>query len=916
MGMWEAGFKMGFADIIFTIVIFPIEQIIALTYSLVLRVFHDPALAVIAVSAAVSVLTLPLYFAAEKLQQAERDTQARLKPEADNIRAVFRGDERYMILSTYYRQNKYHPIYALRSSLGLLIQIPFFIAAYHFLSHLSSLNGARFLFIDSLGKPDALLSIGGFSVNVLPLVMTAVNCASAAIYSKGFPLKEKIQLYGMAAVFLVLLYASPAGLVLYWTCNNIFSLVKNALQRMRGAGIIITATLVLLCALVVVQILFFHHGALQNRLAVCAVILFTLCLFLLRKPLFRLFKPAIDRTAADSGFCAALFFASVGVLCALLGFAVPAALIGSSPQEFSYIAPYSSPFPFLTRTALQSAGIFLFFAPCFYLMLSRRVRAALSAAAACLAACALTDVFLFTGDYGDISPFLLFSAPGRLQSPLSYSFVNITVLLAACATVAVLVYSKKRMLLVRLYVASLVALLVFDCVNISAISREFTALAGRKEQDAVQSAASEKVFEFSRTGKNVLVIMLDRAMSGFVPYLFEEKPELQTGFDGFTWYRNCVSFGGVTLFGAPPIYGGYEYAPLEMQRRSEEKLKDKHDEALMTLPKLFSEADYAVTVTDPPFAGYSWTPDLTVFQSLNDIKAQNLIGAFTESWKNAHPDLSFGSSSARIEANLIRFSFFKAAPALLRPYLYDKGNYFSLLDSREAVDGFLNNYAVLDALPQITAVTDADVNTCTVIQNDLPHNPVFLQAPDYLFQDEITNYGSSPFAYESHYHVNMAAFLLLSKWFAFMKEQGVYDNTRIIVVSDHGFAATGYPEQHTLPDKVKLPNGEFLFSYTALLMVKDFGAHGGLAVSNTFMTNAETPFLAREGLLPDEHPFTHVPFMRADVDGVTITTSHRFTPDEHGEYLFDIKPSQWLHVRENIYDPVNWSTPLVTAPLP
>jgi membrane protein insertase Oxa1/YidC/SpoIIIJ len=64
-------------------------------------------------------------------------------------------------------------------------------------------------------------------INVLPFVMTLINCASGAVYTKGLAFKDKIQLYGMALVFLALLYNSPAGLVLYWTLNNIFSLVKN-----------------------------------------------------------------------------------------------------------------------------------------------------------------------------------------------------------------------------------------------------------------------------------------------------------------------------------------------------------------------------------------------------------------------------------------------------------------------------------------------------------------------------------------------------------------------------------------------------------------------------------------------------------------------------------------------------------------
>ncbi|WP_228378566.1 hypothetical protein [Treponema endosymbiont of Eucomonympha sp.] len=35
----------------------------------------------------------------------------------------------------------------------------------------------------------------------------------------------------MALVFLVLLYNSPAGLVLYWTVNNVFSLAKIYCKR-------------------------------------------------------------------------------------------------------------------------------------------------------------------------------------------------------------------------------------------------------------------------------------------------------------------------------------------------------------------------------------------------------------------------------------------------------------------------------------------------------------------------------------------------------------------------------------------------------------------------------------------------------------------------------------------------------------
>jgi ABC-type polysaccharide transport system permease subunit len=118
-------------------------------------------------------------------------------------------------------------LYALKGTLSLLLQIPFFMAAYHFLSHLQILSGAAFGPIRDLAAEDGLTRIGSAQINLLPILMTAINGVSSAIYTKGFTLKQKLQPYVLAAVFLVLLYRSPSGLVLYWTMNNVCSLGKN-----------------------------------------------------------------------------------------------------------------------------------------------------------------------------------------------------------------------------------------------------------------------------------------------------------------------------------------------------------------------------------------------------------------------------------------------------------------------------------------------------------------------------------------------------------------------------------------------------------------------------------------------------------------------------------------------------------------
>ena len=93
------------------------------------------------------------------------------------------------------------------------------------------MNGASLGPIKDLGAPDGLLTVAGMTINVLPFIMTAVNLVSAYIFTKDLTSKTKVQLYGMACFFLVFLYASPAGLVFYWTLNNLFNLVKTKVME-------------------------------------------------------------------------------------------------------------------------------------------------------------------------------------------------------------------------------------------------------------------------------------------------------------------------------------------------------------------------------------------------------------------------------------------------------------------------------------------------------------------------------------------------------------------------------------------------------------------------------------------------------------------------------------------------------------
>jgi membrane protein insertase Oxa1/YidC/SpoIIIJ len=878
------------SGVLYFIFIYPVETVIELSYLLAWRVFRDATLSIAGVSLLVSVLTLPLTGMAERQQRGEREIQNRMKRTLDKIRAVFRGDERYMLVSTYYRQCGYHPVYALRSSLGLLIQVPLFIAAYHFLSRLEDLNDPSFLFGRHLAAPDGALTLGGVTVNALPLLMTALNCASTALYARGFSLGEKARLYGTAAVFLALLYNSPAGLVLYWTCNNLFSVLKNALRGRRIARKILFAALEAgLCALAFYA-LFFHPGVLKKRIvfaaAVCALALFPV----VRRRLAGLLDSLLGRISDDRA--SRSFALSALQLALLAGVVIPGALIASSVAEFSFIGPLSSPLPFVGITAAQAAGAALYLSLLFALS-PAKTRKLLCVGAGFFSCAALLNTFAFCPDYGFMLPSLNFAV-----TPPPPKLTLNAVSLFALAAVLFLVYygyaQKRRGLLISAQTVVLLALGVMGALSAARIAADFGKEGARKETAA---GHIQPEYTFSRTGRNLLVLMLDRGISGFVPEIFAEKPELLSEWSGFTYYPNCVSFSAFTFQGAPPIFGGYEYTPAEIHKRDKETLRKKYHDGMFMLPRLLADSGFSVTVSDLPYIDRDYNPGGGIRQIMPQEKD-------FASFLAKERDVRLIDYYPKITGSLLRFSLFKMSPPLLRLYVYDRGDYLSYTESAFAYpEKTLNNYALLHYLPRLTGVTEEREEFASIIVNNLTHEPAFMEAPDYVPATPVENKGAGKWAGDEHYHVNMAAFLLLGHYFDFLKENGVYDNTRIIVVADHGryFKSTIFPDS-------ALPNGEGVDGYNPLLLVKDFNASGALQTDFRFMTNADTPLLAARGIIENpRNPWTGTP-LQADKDGGAIVNTSKFwRADFKDASRYAIKRGEWFRVKENIFKPENWS---------
>ena len=57
--------------------------------------------------------------------------------------------------------------------------------------------------------------------------------------------------------------------------------------------------------------------------------------------------------------------------------------------------------------------------------------------------------------------------------------------------------------------------------------------------------------------------------------MIKGNTEIKELLEGFTFYRNTVSMGRLTMIGTPGIFGGYDYTPWEITLRKDETLQKK-----------------------------------------------------------------------------------------------------------------------------------------------------------------------------------------------------------------------------------------------------------------------------------------------------------------------------------------------------
>jgi len=181
-------------------------------------------------AAAIILLTLIIKTLLWPLQNKATNSMKRmqlLQPKMTELRDKYKDDPTRMnteVMKLY----KDYGVNPLSGCLPMLVQIPIFFGFYNMLGIAVELRNSSFLWVHDLSQPDTIwhFPIVGWPLNVLPLLMAATMLWQMALSPKsGDPMQQKIFMF-MPLIFIAFCYNFASALALYWTVQNLFSVVQ------------------------------------------------------------------------------------------------------------------------------------------------------------------------------------------------------------------------------------------------------------------------------------------------------------------------------------------------------------------------------------------------------------------------------------------------------------------------------------------------------------------------------------------------------------------------------------------------------------------------------------------------------------------------------------------------------------------
>ncbi|MDY5950696.1 MAG: hypothetical protein SPJ16_05830, partial [Helicobacter sp.] len=365
------------------------------------------------------------------------------------------------------------------------------------------------------------------------------------------------------------------------------------------------------------------------------------------------------------------------------------------------------------------------------------------------------------------------------------------------------------------------------------------------------------------------------------------------------------------------LIGGEHYAVYNMNARKD-NLADSITEAFGVIGDTFVKNGYDVGY----FMSVFPKQIQDIHQYNNNIFATKNINLYMDYYLTHHPEDTIAFKHAYNGSNatykyLLSYGTFRFSPEVLRARVYKNGRWLKYK---------MENYKVRTSLPRTSSFyafthlhnTESKKPTFKFLHSLITHfpNAVYYNGTTCRFQSKKNGFVNKSawreyphkeimahddnlgqdFYFDQHYDSEACALNYLSTFIQWLKDNEIYDNTQIFVVSDHSsFDSIGIP--NTITSKYGRPDVLFLF--------KDFHVNGELSIDSRLMTNYDSPSIFCENL-PNGCPNVPENILRyySNEREVVATMPSSPNPADHkkNEWIID----HYFQVKGNIYDENSW----------
>ena len=183
---------------------------------------------------AITIIIKLLFWPLTAISTRSMKRMSELQPQMKAIQEKYKDDPAKMNQKTmeFMRENHVNPM---AGCLPMLVQFPVFIGFYTMLQSCMELRGESFLWAHDLSQEDTVAYLLGFPINPLPILMAVTMFYQAKLTppSPGMdPMQQKIMKY-MPMMFVVILYRFSAALTLYWTVQNLLTILQTKLTKIQ-----------------------------------------------------------------------------------------------------------------------------------------------------------------------------------------------------------------------------------------------------------------------------------------------------------------------------------------------------------------------------------------------------------------------------------------------------------------------------------------------------------------------------------------------------------------------------------------------------------------------------------------------------------------------------------------------------------